>query len=335
MGYQSVAKEGEGTTFESPLSNKKVDSDKDVIHAHRVTHDGYEYLAKINMKDLDQDSDFSPPKPPVSMASSTRNLGENERGIVGSDSRSKVCLHKSCYPFSAIGEFGSATEKGGCTGTVISPSTVITNAHCRFTKGKFTDLNYFAPGRYRKYATPITDDDYEDEGEVVNPYGEWKVMFWTVFSEFYVDEELKFDIALASFSQDLYRGNARGTDDLNIGEIPGYMGIEKSKNDSEKLQKATVTGYPYDKKEGEMWTSGPCVGGFQKGYDNEITYHGCDSVRGNDGSALLDLERKIVYGLDVAQASLSLDNQDQVYVSLGVVFNKAYIKTIKRSAGIP
>merc|ERR1712008_326685 len=139
-------------------------------------------------------------------------------------------------------------------------------------------------------------------------------------------EELKFDIALASFSQDLYRGNARGTDDLNIGEITGYMGIEKSKNDSEKLQKATVTEYPYDKKEGEMWTSGPCVGGFQKGYDNEM---------GNDGSALLDLERKIVYGLDVAQASLSLDNQDQVSVSLGVVFNKAYIKTIKRSAGIP
>jgi len=268
----------------------------------------------------------------LDVSSSTRNLGEGERVIVGSDSRSKVCLRESCYPFSAIGEFDGETEKGGCTGTVISPSAVITNAHCRYTNGGFTDLKYFAPGRYRKYARPITDDDNEDEGEFVDPYGLWKVQMWTVFSNFYAEEELKYDIAVAVFSQDLYRGNARGSDDLNIGEITGYMGIKETTNNSTELQKATVTGYPYDKKEGEMWTSGPCAGGFQEGYADVITYHGCDSKKGNDGSALLDLESKIIYGLDVAQAPVGVKFPDKVFVNLGVIFHKTNIRLIKMMA---
>merc|ERR1712157_344863 len=106
-------------------------------------------------------------------------------------------------------------------------------------------------------------------------------------------ENVTYDIALAHFSDSSeYKGE-------NIGDVTGYMGIAATTNDSQNLQSATVTGYPSDKNDGELWTSGECEGGFEKGFDDVITFHKCDSKRGTDGSALLDLEKNIVYGVNV------------------------------------
>mmetsp|Transcript_43533 Transcript_43533/g.52762 ORF Transcript_43533/g.52762 Transcript_43533/m.52762 type:complete len:402 (-) Transcript_43533:257-1462(-) len=324
---------------EHNVSNKHAASKNGVFYAHRMTHNGDEYISKIDLRGIHLNSNSTKAQLPLWMMerSSNRRLqgstegdSSGERGIVGEDSRSKVCLRESCYPYSTIGEFLSASGGHSCTGTVISTSAVLTNAHCRFKDGKFTDIDTFIPGRYRKYAVAY---EPTDAGEVVTPYGAWSPQYWTVLNGWYNEYELKYDIAIAHFNPKLYRGSSENNTDLNIGEYTGFVGIAATTNDSAELQKATVTGYPYDKPVGEMWTSGPCAGGFQAGYEDVITYHGCDSVKGNDGSALLDLDKKIAYGVDVAEVPVGQGDPDQVYVNLGVIFHVDNMYLIKMFMG--
>jgi len=321
---------------EHKVSNKHAESKNGVFYAHRMTHDGDEYVSKIDLRGVNLNSNATTAQLPVWMAENSRRLQSsrggniNERGVVGKDTRSKVCLRESCYPYSTIGEFLSASGGHSCTGTVISDSAVLTNAHCRFKDGKFTDISTFVPGRYRKYAVAY---EPTDAGQVVTPYGVWSPQYWTILNGWYNAYELKYDIAIAHFNPKLYRGSDENNSDLNIGEYTGSVAIAATTNDSAELQKATVTGYPYDKPVGEMWTSGPCAGGFQAGYEDVITYHGCDSVKGNDGSALLDLDKKIAYGVDVAEVPVGQGDPDQVYVNLGVIFHVDNMYLIKMFMG--
>lgn len=202
------------------------------------------------------------------------------------------------------------------TGTVISSSSVITAGHCLYKDGKYTDLVYFAPGRYRN-----------SDGDVMNPYKVWRVQYATIFSKWITTQQLRYDIAIAHFSDIEYRGR-------NIGDITGYMGINATTNDSDELQFATVTGYPYDKPDGELWTSGDCFGSFQAGYEDVITYHSCDSVKGNDGSALLDLHTKMIYGLNVAEVPVGAKYPNQAFTNIGVIVHKTNIGLITSVAGI-
>lgn len=305
--------------------------DGSVVYAHRITDNGHEYLAKYDFSEMGDLTDtFSPPHLPFDMeGDNPRRLSEDQRGIVGSDSRTKVCLRESCYPYSTIGEFDSATEMGGCTGTVISKSTVMTAAHCLYDNNSFTDLDRFSPGRYRKFSTAMGD---VGRGNIKNPYGIWKVQFRTIFDGWTRTQGLRYDLALAHFFPTLYRGDERKDEDLNIGELVGYMGIQATTTTSDELQKATVTGYPYDKKMGEMWTSGECR--FQEGYEDVITYHNCDSVKGNDGSALADLDLATVYGIDVAEVPVGPAYPDQTFTNLGVILHESNIGLIKMSSGL-
>eukprot|EP00586_Coscinodiscus_wailesii_P020879 CAMPEP_0172520060 /NCGR_PEP_ID=MMETSP1066-20121228/291774_1 /TAXON_ID=671091 /ORGANISM="Coscinodiscus wailesii, Strain CCMP2513" /LENGTH=531 /DNA_ID=CAMNT_0013302751 /DNA_START=104 /DNA_END=1699 /DNA_ORIENTATION=+ len=323
---------------EHKVSNKHAESKNGVFYAHRMTHDGDEYVSKIDLRGVDLNTNATTAQLPVWMVESNRRLqgstrggdSGNARGVVGKDTRSKVCLRESCYPYSTIGEFLSTSGGHSCTGTVISDSAVLTNAHCRFKDGKFTDISTFVPGRYRKYAVAY---EPTDAGQVVTPYGVWSPQYWTILNGWYNAYELKYDIAIAHFNPKLYRGSDENNSDLNIGEYTGSVAIAATTNDSAELQKATVTGYPNDKPVGEMWTSGPCAGGFQAGYEDVITYHGCDSVKGNDGSALLDLDKKIAYGVDVAEVPVGQGDPDQVYVNLGVIFHVDNMYLIKMFMG--
>eukprot|EP00586_Coscinodiscus_wailesii_P007064 CAMPEP_0172491400 /NCGR_PEP_ID=MMETSP1066-20121228/22193_1 /TAXON_ID=671091 /ORGANISM="Coscinodiscus wailesii, Strain CCMP2513" /LENGTH=375 /DNA_ID=CAMNT_0013260427 /DNA_START=334 /DNA_END=1461 /DNA_ORIENTATION=+ len=321
------------THYRSPMSNNNLEDN--VVYAHRITHDGHEYLAKFDADEVNimTNGHHTKPRRPLDLDENgqpIRHLNENERGIVGDDERYKLCLRESCYPYSTIGEFdaSSSNSGGGCTGTVISPSSAITAAHCFYMNGVFTNLDSFAPGRYRKYATAVGE---VGRGSVRNPYGVWKVQFKTIFDGWISTGRLRYDVAIATFSPTFYRGTDN-ISDLNIGEVTGYMGIRAITNDSSRLQKATVTGYPYDKANGEMWASGKCV--FQVGYEPVIVYHNCDSVRGNDGSALADINRARLYGVNVADVPVGQGYPDQAYTNLGVIIHESNIDLIESAAGL-
>jgi len=323
------------TEHESPIRNKNIE--EDVVYARRITHDGHEYLAKFNVneaKRMLRGRSSSKPQLPLGFDEDgrplRRKLDENERGIVGGDERYKLCLRESCFPYSTIGEFdaSSSSTSGGCTGTVISDSSAITAAHCFYMNGQFTNLDSFAPGRYRKYETAVGQ---VGRGRVHNPYGVWKVQFKTIFDGWISTGRLRYDVAIATFSPTLYRGTDE-ISDLNIGELTGYMGIRAITNDSGRLKRATVTGYPYDKPDGEMWTSGKCT--FQDGFEEVIVYHNCDSVRGNDGSALANLKRASLYGVNVADVPVGPGYPDQSFTNLGVIIHKSSINLIMNAAGL-
>lgn len=302
----------------------------DVVFIHRVTSDGDEYFTKVTTSDVNQlINTHVASKHPGNFYNGNHRTLEG-RGIVGTDSRSEICLSPSCFPYSTIGEFDSRTVQGGCTGTVISSKAVLTAAHCQYIHGDWTNLEYFAPGRFRSFNNPPTvPNSSGDVGTAREPYGTWIADERFVFNAWQKDEDMSYDISVVTFKEQRF-----GRNYYALGEVTGSMGYAITTNNAIELQSATVTGYPYDKPDGTMWTSGPCQGGFREGFDSQVTYHNCDTVRGMDGAALLDLEAEVVYGVYSKEILVGMDYPDQAYVNLGVVLNEKNFPLIQAVAGM-
>jgi protease YdgD len=67
---------------------------------------------------------------PKDRARSEKPYSSKDRVIIGADDRTPVLTR--AYPWSAIGrvDITTATEGGSCTGTLVGPDIVLTNAHC-------------------------------------------------------------------------------------------------------------------------------------------------------------------------------------------------------------
>lgn len=87
--------------------------------------------------------------PPEALPTSDNPFGGDSRGVIGRDDRATVRLR--AYPWSAVGRVEGVKAHNGrsyhCTGTLIAPRLVLTNAHCVVDPGtnQLAESITFAP----------------------------------------------------------------------------------------------------------------------------------------------------------------------------------------------
>jgi len=245
-------------------------SAEEILYAYRVTSEGYTYIAALDpISETSGDSTSS-----LDVDQQTRHLA-----LIGNDTRS-IVHNTQREPYKKMGKVL------GCSGTVISRSAILTAAHCLYEPNsgtdKWSETSFFAPARYR------------DDGDVEDPYGRWLFDHVTMYDQWRESRARDYDIAVVQLKP------AEDDKCLYVGDVVGHAGLRRAELGSDLLNRATVSGYPSDKDDGEMWTSGPCEGEiFERSGYRYIGFHYCDTYAGNSGSSLFD-ERGSVQGIHVA-----------------------------------
>jgi len=191
--------------------------------------------------------------------------------VIDTDTRFRVNLTNQ-YPAIIIGQLGMINKAGqswGCSGTVVSRTSVLTNGHCIWNKADndWYTITGFSPSR----------DD------TAYPYGTWSMDYMTTYTVYTNDGNTDYDFAVITLHAD--------SSNRLIGDRVGYAGYSWTERTDSALQNAVVIGYPCDKQPyGTMWNSGSCSGSYRprEGYSYNVMFD-CDTYKCQSGSALLDL----------------------------------------------
>jgi V8-like Glu-specific endopeptidase len=241
------------------------------IRAVRLSFDRFEYVADYEV-DEDMAHDLSPFDPDLDDGTGKRGLR-----VIGDDTRTRVT--NTFSPSNRIVgqlDYFNRINSGGCSGTVISSDAVLTAGHCVHTggpSGGWMDVTSFAPARYRT-----------NLGNIMSPYGNFRVTSITTFQGWSLYGDRTYDVAVVKLSP----RNSR-----NIGSYVGYAGLRSTTWNNRVLASCSVRGYPGDKLDGEMWTSGLCGGGFFRWMNAFGLGHYCDTFGGMSGSAHMTVSRYI------------------------------------------
>jgi V8-like Glu-specific endopeptidase len=251
--------------------------DDDSIEFVRMTSNGYEYKYIAN---YDSTSRYGSTQANPKGSEAGEHLRRSLK-VIGTDTRSKVTNTQS-FPFRAIAEIDYGEGEGGCTSTLISRNAALTAGHCVFDRNtnEYHAIRQIAPGRYRS------------ESSTIEPAGTWEVDYATTFSRYKTSGSRNYDIAVLTLKPRIVANIEDQCDYIYPGDAVGYVGIEQPSLLFSGLNRATVTGYPGDRPNGEMWTSGACSSPGLSMPELHFGYHHCDTYGGNSGAAMMTADNK-------------------------------------------
>jgi V8-like Glu-specific endopeptidase len=244
--------------------------------AVRITADGDEYLSSL-LEDiaLPEGQLFEPFKPSSkeeqdSNVTSART-GNRRDTTIGTDDRTRITA-TTTYPYSTIGRLAGI----GCTGTVISRTSVLTNAHCVYSLASNTWYSNPGPFQPARSGSSI-------------PYGNWDYEYITIYSNYYNPALIQACGGRSKINGDwdIAVMNIKPLNNRLIGEVVGGTGLVSTYPTNPALQSATITGYPGDKGgKTEMWYS-PCPNTYA-GISYWQVSNKCEIIGANSGSALME-----------------------------------------------
>ena len=250
-----------------------------LVTALRVTAEGNAYILQYSLYDSRK------------IYSREEAYSENENdlyiytteSLIGEDTRNEITDTMS-GSYRKIGEFDYQDYyEGGCSGSVVGSDFVLTAAHCiyDFPNGQFTNAKTFNPARYNDGNGGMPEDTLE-------PYGQFEVDSWMIYSEYSDYGSPYYDIALVKL---------KPIDGKSIGEIVGTMKMVDP-NDGIDKETADVVGYPADKMSGTMWSSGiPCGDWVYSTTNSFRIKHTCDTYGGQSGAPMFDTADDTVFGV--------------------------------------
>lgn len=186
--------------------------------------------------------------------------------VVGEDDRIRI-YEPVYFPYSAHGFIVSRyknNKMGTCTGTMVGPRHVLTAGHCVYNKqhGGWAKHVQFTAGSFNQSS---------------DPYNSPEVKRFMSVSGWVNNGDPKHDYAILILDKVSTWGNPQ-----ELGATTCWYDIKRLNSSSLKNAYVHVTGYPYDKTYGSMWTGAGQIFDVE---DKQIHINN-DVMQGNSGGGI-------------------------------------------------
>lgn len=210
------------------------------------------------------------------------------RALIGDDNRISMTSRK--YPWSAIGKVAGMTANGGqyhCTGTLISPDVVLTNAHC------------VVDPRTHKFSQEIRFEPNLINGVVKDPQDIARVTQVIYGTDFTERNSERNDWAVLKLDKSI--GNKYGY--LSWKSIPSSTLIKNP-------NRLFMVGYSADRMEGN--TAGADMGCSIVKEADELLFHECDTNGGASGGPIITRVKSEYYIVGLHSGANMIDKNQVI-----------------------
>lgn len=218
--------------------------------------------------------------------------------VIGTDERVQIPSSNQSPLYNKIGLL-LMSKKYACTGTLITPTIVLTAGHCVVDATKKQLLKpsefTFYPGMRKSSEAPL---------------GQYSVKRVVTFKQYLATNSFQHDVAIVEL-----------TKSPNLGTIA----IRESFNKKDLMtKKITITGYPGDKAPGTLWESSSV--GLNLMPSGNAVAHVADTFGGESGAAIRIVENGVVKIIGVHTGGAENFNMGVAFTPEVLAALKSWIK---------